>query len=52
MKKIQAGILAAVLLASLSGCSARNEWTSDDTYSGQQHREQQEKERRERDAKR
>jgi hypothetical protein len=51
MKRIQAGILAAVFMASLSACSARNEWTSDDTYSGKQHREQQEKEQRERDAK-
>lgn len=51
MKRIQAGVLAAVMLLSLSACSARNEWTSDDSYSGQQHREKQEKEQRERDAK-
>lgn len=51
MRKIQAGMLAAVLVLSLTACSARNEWTSDDTYSGKQHREQQEKEQRERDAK-
>jgi hypothetical protein len=43
MKRVQAGILAAALLLALSACSARNEWTSDDTYSGQQHREKQER---------
>ena len=44
MRAIQAGILTAILLLSLSACSARNEWTSDDSYSGQQHREKQERE--------
>jgi len=48
MKRIQAAILAAMMLAVLSACSARNEWTSDDSYSGQQHKEKQEKEERER----
>lgn len=43
MKRIQAGILAAIMLVSLSACSARNEWTSDDSYSGQQHKEKQER---------
>ena len=43
MTKIQAGILAAVLLLSLSACSMRNEWTSDDTYSGEQHKQKQER---------
>jgi hypothetical protein len=43
MKRIQAGILAAALVLSLSACSARNEWTSDDSYSGQQHKQKQER---------
>jgi hypothetical protein len=43
MNRIQAGILAAALLLSLSACSMRNEWTSDDSYSGQQHKQKQER---------